>query len=141
MLKINRKIEYGLMAIKHMASQPTGQLATARDIASLYGVPYDLLSKVLQRLQSKGIIQSTQGVHGGYRLSRDLTSVNLADFIETLEGPVAVAACQGHHGMDSCGLSSTCNIIPPMAHLNNRIQQVLSGMSLSDLTGPAPVRN
>ena len=134
MLKFNRKVEYGLMAIKYLQELPDESRASARDIADSCGAPFDLLSKVLQRLHNHGIVQSIQGIRGGYRLDRDLAEINLSQFVEALEGPVALTNCMQKNGGSTCDMADTCNIIPPMTTLNSKINEVLIGMSLADVT-------
>ena len=134
MLRFNRKVEYGLMAIKYLQEVPDEGRASARDIADSCGAPFDLLSKVLQRLHNHGIVKSVQGIRGGYRLDRNLAEINLSQFVVALEGPVALTNCMLKDGASSCDMVDTCNIIPPMTTLNTRINEVLSGMSLADVT-------
>ena len=134
MLKLNRKTEYGLMAIKYLQGLEPGHPASARDIAESSGAPFDLLSKVLQRLHSLGIVQSTQGIRGGYALDRNLEEINFAQFIEAIEGPIALTSCLSEKGSASCDMAGTCNILPPMAHLNTKLNEVLSQMTLAEVT-------
>ena len=98
MLKINRKVEYGLVALKHMASRPKGQLASAREICNAYKTPFDPLAHVLRILNANGIVKSEQGAHGGYRLIQDLENINLAEFIRMVDGELAWTDCSRGEG-------------------------------------------
>ena len=77
MLKLSKKVEYGLISMMHMDSVQSGELATARELSDLYNIPAELLGKVLQLLAKNRLIVSVQGAKGGYRLARGLDLVTL----------------------------------------------------------------
>ena len=154
MIRLNRTTEYGLLALQHMSQkQALDQqgVTSAREIADLFGLPFEITAKTLQRLKDTGIILSAQGAKGGYTLKRPLVDVTLNEFLELMEGPQKVVACSSHvqgvgdsaqaagsvggPGMASCEYSSRCGISGPMASLNTKVQGFLSGIRLADLTG------
>ena len=86
MLKLTKKADYGLIALRHLAlaaHTPRGN-ASAKDIAEAYGIPLPLLSKVLQKLAKGGLLASEQGTNGGYRLARDAASISALEAIRTI---------------------------------------------------------
>jgi len=85
MFQLSKKVEYGLIALRHMAMHPMGQVFTAKELANMYDVPYELLAKVLQKLARAAIISSTQGVKGGYALVKDPKSMTVAHVIQIIE--------------------------------------------------------
>src|SRR6476620_12741582 len=93
MNKINRKVEYALMALKHMRAKTPGELTSAKEICDLYGAPFDGMSRVLQILGQNGILKSEQGAQGGYQITRDLTKVSLQEIIEAISGKIEIAKC------------------------------------------------
>ncbi len=138
MIKMNRTTEYGLIALRHM-SRKAGTVTSAREIADCYGFPFEITAKTLQRLRDTGLIQSAQGSRGGYRLSRDLSKVSLADFMSLMEGAQGVVACSSHEapvasGPCACEYHVRCEIRGVMGDLNRRVQQFLSGIRLEELT-------
>ncbi len=70
MLKLTKKADYGLIALKHLGASSRGS-ASAKEIADAYGIPLPLLSKVLQKLARAGFLRSEHGTNGGYRLARN----------------------------------------------------------------------
>ena len=70
MLRLSKKADYALMAMKHLAIRPDAASASAREIAEQYDIPIELMAKVLQRLARRGLLTSHQGTRGGYRLAR-----------------------------------------------------------------------
>jgi Rrf2 family protein len=94
MLCISKKTEYALVALGHFVE--SGRNASAREIAAARGVPQALLMNILKNLQNHGILRSTRGVKGGYRLDRDLNGLSLYELI-------AVMDCAGHTSAGDCG--------------------------------------
>src|SRR3970040_1998716 len=97
MLHLSKKVEYGLIALRHMAMKPAGQVFTAKDLAEEYDVPYDLLAKVLQKLARGRIVRSLQGVRGGYLLARKPNEMTVSTIIQIIEEErPMVAECYSH---------------------------------------------
>jgi Rrf2 family protein len=142
MLKLNRTTEYGLMALRHMSRQGA-ERASAREIADLFGLPFEITAKTLQRLKDAGLILSVQGAHGGYTLSRPLEEVTLASFLQLMEGPQFLVSCatEGKRRVaiprvrdaGGCEYHSRCEIKLMMSELNGRIFGFFSGIRLADL--------
>ena len=131
MNRLNRKIEYALMALKIMAQKRQGELTSAKDVADATGSPFDATARVMQQMVQKGILRSEHGAHGGYLLVRDLSKISLLDLSEIILGPVAVAKCL--HGEADCELVSSCNIMSPIANLNRRLAEFYQGLSVAEL--------
>ena len=74
MLRLSKKADYALMAMKHLAQSGGVSSTCAREIAEQYDIPIELMAKVLQRLVRTGLLVSTQGTGGGYTLSRPAAS-------------------------------------------------------------------
>lgn len=139
MNKINRKVEYALIGLRHMRNKAPGQLTSVKEISQAYGCPFEVTSRVMQTLAQKGILRSEQGAHGGYQITKDLTRVSLYDLIEIILGPIAVAKCmQDTSSADdsSCEIRETCNIVSPVQNLNRRLADFYRGLTLSTLLEP-----
>ena len=138
MNKINRKVEYALIALKHMRSKAPGELTTANEVCSLYGSPFDATARALQVLAQKGVLKSEHGARGGYVITRDLSRVSFFELMEMILGPVAVAKCVHHAangGEGACEIRETCNIVSPMQSLNKRLLDFYRGLSVGELLG------
>ena len=135
MNKINRKVEYALMGLKHMRAKAPGELTSAKEISQTYGCPFDVTSRVMQVLAQKGLLRSEQGAHGGYQLTKDLSRVSFFELTEMILGPVAVAKCM--HGKSdadsSCEIREKCNIVSPVQSLNRKLIDFYRGLSLAEL--------
>lgn len=131
MNRLNRKLEYALMALKVMAQKRPGELTSAKEVVEATGCPFDATARVLQLLAQKGILRSEQGAQGGYLVIRDLSRVSLLELMELILGRVTVARCL--HGDDSCGLRNSCNIISPVTNLNRRLAEFYGQLSVGEL--------
>lgn len=129
MLRLSKRVEYGLMALLHMDAARRGELTTAKEIAERYAIPGELLGKVLQTLARTGIVHSEQGVRGGYRLARELEGVTLGEVVSQLDGPVRITACCD--GSTDCMQHSTCNIRSPVLRIQEEVVAYISGLSLA----------
>src|ERR1035438_9150994 len=93
MLKLTKKADYGLIALRHLALGEAGVTASAKEMADAYGLPLPLLSKILQKLARGGMLQSVAGTNGGYRLTRDANSISAMEVIRAIDGPIVLTSC------------------------------------------------
>ena len=132
MFKINRKVEYALIALKHMSSNHTGQLATAKEICDIYRTPFDPTSRVLQLMAQQGILKAEHGAHGGYIIVKDLNKVMFSDLVDIIAGHVKIANCF-HGNYSHCELTASCNVIGPMLNLNEKMSHLFSTTTVKEL--------
>jgi Rrf2 family protein len=141
MLRLSKKADYALMAMKHLAVRADRGSSSAREIAGLYGIPIELMAKVLQRLVRGGLLLSQQGTHGGYQLARVPAQISVADVIQAIEGPVTVTACSTVEGQ--CEQFSKCNVRDPLLKVRERILTALGECTIAELASepvPFPAR-
>jgi len=129
MLKISRKIEYALMALKFIECRPKG-LVTAREICDALQTPFDTMAKVLQALNANGVVSSVKGVKGGYQLEKSLTEISYKQLVEIIEGEVLIIDCQSK---GSCDLKCSCNITNPLQQLNALLIRYMGQITIHDL--------
>lgn len=131
LLKINKKVEYALMALKYMAKKPT-ELTSAREICDEFKIPFDTISKVLQQLNNHFILKSIKGIHGGYLMDKDLAEINLLQIINIVENKLEMnSLCDSNSG--PCELSLKCNIKGPLVKLQFLVNEYLMNLSLNKL--------
>src|SRR5579863_6758327 len=131
MLKLTKKADYGLMALKYLAEHPESPALSAKDIADAYGIPAQLLAKILQRLTKTGLLRSHAGMNGGYALSRDPRQISAFEVIHAIDGPLFITSCT--KGAKGCELTPNCTIKEPLARVNDTIAGVLKSISIFDL--------
>ncbi len=129
MLKLSKKVDYALMALMHLAGHD-GSCST-REMAAVYGMPQDLLAKVLQRLAREGLVVSHQGTKGGYQLRRAADAITVVHVIEIVEGPLSLTQCWTDLG--ACDQFDTCNIKSPLQRLNDHVLLTLSRVTIASM--------
>jgi FeS assembly SUF system regulator len=139
MLRLSKKADYALIAMKHLAEKGGVPSTSAREIAEQYDIPIELMAKVLQRLVRTGLLVSTQGTRGGYALSRASADITIADVIQAIDGPFTVTACSTEK--NDCEQYSKCSIRDPLWQIKERIVEALGTVTLaamaSDQAGAA----
>jgi Rrf2 family protein len=137
-LKLTKKADYGLIALRHLASGRGA--SSSKDIAETYGIPLPLLSKILQKLAREGLLASEQGTRGGYRLARDAREITTLEVIRAIDGPIILTHCFTQHA--HCDQSPRCPVREPLRKVHEGILRLLSSITISDLTAddmPVPV--
>jgi Rrf2 family protein len=135
MLRLTKKADYGLMALKYLAEQsgasahPVAQ--SAKDIAQAYHIPPPLLAKILQTLARAGLLVSHAGTNGGYALARSASEISAFEVIRAIDGPLFITSCITIHG--TCDLAGHCTIKEPLRKVNDSIKDLLSAIHISDL--------
>lgn len=130
MLKLTKKADYGLIALRHLAS--ARRAASAKDIADTYGIPLPLLAKILQKLARQGLLVSEQGTHGGYRLARHASDITTLEVIRAIDGPILLTQCFTEHA--HCDQSPRCPVREPLRKVHEGILRLLSSITISDLS-------
>ncbi len=134
MLRLSKKVEYGIIAIRHIAThQMRGTVTTAKEIADAYDIPYELLAKVLQKLAKERLIMSYQGVHGGYTLARNADAISISSIINAIEGfSPAITQCIAETPQ-SCEIYQNCTIKNPLGKIQHNINEAFEKMMLSEI--------
>src|SRR5437867_1421982 len=135
MLRLSKKADYALIAMKHLAQKRDSASSSAREIAASYDIPTELLAKVLQRLVRTGLLTSQQGTRGGYTLSRPSSSISVADVIQAIDGPLTVTACSSENS--DCEQYGKCSVRDPLWKIRERIVATLGTVSLAEMAAEA----
>ena len=131
MLRLSKKADYALLAMRHLAAHSDRGATSARELAETYGIPPELLAKVLQRLVRRRLLESHQGIRGGYALARAASGISVADVIQAVDCPLTVTACsEVDH---SCEQYAKCNIRDPLWRIKDRIVAALAATSVAEL--------
>lgn len=131
MLRLSKKADYALLAMRHLAANADRGAVSARELAEAYNLPPELLAKVLQRLVRGRLLTSIQGIRGGYGLARPASAISVADVINAVEGPLTVTACsETNH---NCEQYAKCDIRDPLWQIKDRIVSALEATSVAGL--------
>ncbi|MEE4163841.1 MAG: SUF system Fe-S cluster assembly regulator [Woeseiaceae bacterium] len=138
MLRISKLTDYGTVVLAELAAAGN-TVSSANDVAAATGLAAPTVSKLLKLLSKAGLVVSTRGARGGYRLARQPADISAAAVIDALEGPVSITDCSADD--KSCDFESTCNVGGAWQRINVAIRRALDDVSLEDLlknTRPAP---
>src|SRR5579884_1974617 len=133
MLRLTKKADYSLIALKHFAaSQRSGSVAlSAKEVADRCGIPLPILSKLLQKLGKSGFLSSAYGTNGGYRLARNPRDISALEVIRAIDGPIVLANCFTEHAY--CGHSGRCTVKRPLKRIHEGILRLLNSVSIKDM--------
>jgi Rrf2 family protein len=136
MLKLSKKADYGLIAVRHLATLTEAGSCSAKEIAEAYDIPSELLAKILQKLVKSGLLVSKQGTNGGYALARDPAAMNAFEVIRAIDGPLFITSCMTLRG--ECDQSPKCTVREPLHKVNDSIIRALSSVTISSLGDDQP---
>jgi len=133
-VRITTWAEYGLICALHLARRPTGGPVTSRRIAESERLPADYVEQILIRLRRAEVVRSVRGAHGGYLLTRPASLISVRDVINASELATFDLHCVSHPVDDTrCAASHECSIRPVWVMLQQKIDDVLESVHLSDL--------
>ena len=136
MLKLTKKADYGLIAMRHLAQHADLGACSAKDLAEMYSIPQEALAKILQRLAKAKLLTSLYGTNGGYVLARDPRTITAYEVIRTIEGPLFITSCSD--ATADCDQSDRCTVREPLRKVSRTIEEVLSKLTIWDMTEPEP---
>ena len=131
MNKMNKKMEYALMALRFITERPHGFLTSAKEVSEQMHISFEATARVLQALSARGLLKAEYGVGGGYTLARPLATVSLHDLSEMLEGNTILTKCLTKD--EVCETQATCNITSPISNLNKKIQEFYKSVSIEEV--------
>jgi len=135
MLKLTKKADYGLIAVKHLAMAGRAGAASAKEIADAYGMPLPLLAKILQKLTKTGLLVSVPGSSGGYKLAKRPERISALEVIHAIDGPIILTTCFTAHGR--CDQSDRCTVREPLRKVHEAILDLLEKITIAEMAGDA----
>lgn len=140
-LKLNKLADYATVVLSAMAGAPA-RVSNGPLLAAETHLPAPTVAKILKRLARVGLLESTRGLHGGYRLARDPADISIADIVRAVEGPIALTDCATHGS--GCTLSRDCRSHASFRLIDSAIQRALEAVTLDQMAQPSahevPVR-
>ena len=107
-------------------------MQTSPGIAATTSIPEPTVAKVLKTLAARGLVASKRGAHGGYWLLRPLASIQVADVIAAVDGPIALIACVEGSTVE-CESQCLCPMRGRWDPVNVAIQHALLTITLADM--------
>lgn len=134
---ISTKGRYAIRILLDLATQGSGYVPL-RTVAARQGVSLKYMERILPPLKAAGLVESTQGIGGGYRLTRDPAAYTLWEILRVAEGDLAPVACL-QAGAEPCARAEACRTLPVWQGYYSLTRDYFSGLTLADLLrGPQP---
>lgn len=133
-MRLSAQADYAVVMMRAAARQCGSVRLNATLLAAETGLPLPTVQKLVSRLSAAGLIESSRGTGGGFRLSRPPAAITLADIVEAIEGPIAMTPCV-EHGRHDCAIEGACEVRPHWDAVNGAVRGALAGVTLSTLIG------
>ena len=132
MLRIGKLTDYATVVLASLAQEPERHRA-ATELAERTRLSGPTVSKVLKELQRAGMVVSSRGSHGGYRLARHPEQITAAQILDVFEGPIAITECSS--ALSHCGIEHSCRVGSAWQRVNAAIRRALEDVTLRQLAG------
>src|SRR5690606_28489591 len=124
-MKYSNATNYALHTMVHLIRLPQNSTIGVQELAEFQKLSPTYLSKILTKLTKAGLIESTPGAKGGYKIARTQTDASFFDVIKAIEGDANLFDCTIHH--EGCLIEKT------MRQAEENMKQELQEKRLSDL--------
>src|ERR1700760_5054515 len=132
MLRMGKMTDYATVVLASLAQEPSTHRA-ATELAERTRLSRPTVSKVLKGLQRAGMVISSRGAQGGYRLARAPQQITAAQILDVFEGPIAITECSG--ASSQCGIERQCRVGTSWQRINAAIRRALDDVTLQQLAG------
>lgn len=130
MLRVSKLTDYATAVMTCLASAGDG-VTSAQALAERARLELPTVSKLLKQLAQAGLVASTRGINGGYRLARAPERITIADIVTAMEGPIGMTECSAHAGL--CDHEPHCGVRVNWQRINQAIANVLANVTLADM--------
>ena len=131
-MRLTHLADYAVVIMTAAARRDAGERLSASDLADETGVPLPTTQKLMGRLAAEGLLNSSRGAAGGFSLARPAAEISLAEIVEAVEGPIAMAVCCSEGGND-CALDAHCRVKPHMNIVSDAVRGALGAVTLEQL--------
>jgi len=135
MLRVSKLTDYATVVMACLAAAGDG-IVSAQALAERAKLEVPTVSKLLKQLAQAGLVASSRGINGGYRLARAAERISIADIVTAMEGPIGMTECSAQAGL--CDHEPHCGVRVNWQRINQAIAGALSNVTLADMLHPPP---
>jgi len=132
-MRITTSVRYGLRVMLDLALHEDEVPVLRQDVAARQEISAEYIAQIIRHLSKGGLVESTMGPGGGYRLARPATQVHIGDIFRAVEGPIAAVSCVLPDNAGTCQRSSDCAARVLWSGLTKTIENFLDSITLEDL--------
>lgn len=130
-MKVSTKGRYALRLMLDLAQQPPTEYVSIKSVATRQGISEKYLEQIIKMLSKGGLVESTRGKSGGYRLTRTPESYTVGEILRVTEGSLAPVSClEEEHHCENCDDCVTYEI---WQNVLDAINEVVDSITLSYL--------
>jgi FeS assembly SUF system regulator len=127
--------DYAVVTMTAAARHCGHARVSAQQLADETGLPAPTVQKLVSKLSAAGLLKSARGARGGLKLARPAAAISVADIVEAVEGPIALAACS-EPGRHACTLEDVCCVRPHWSAVDAAVRGALAGIPLTRFAVP-----
>ena len=131
-MNITTKGRYALRIMLDIAQQHTEHYTSIKEIARRQGISVKYLEAIASTLNKAGLLESSRGKTGGYRLSRDPEDYSVGSILKETEANLSSVPCLKGQTV-SCSKADQCETLPLWQLLDGRVDEILESVTLADL--------
>jgi Rrf2 family protein len=131
MLRLSRKVDYGLAFLSELANNPKDWTALS-EVSGRRKISSKFLSQLAMALRGAGLIISKEGIGGGYKLVKKPSDINIKEVVEALEGKMALVDCFCASGNQRCSMRDNCDQKEVWSRVQNELGNTLARITLAD---------
>lgn len=129
---VTTKGRYALGILLDLATQPAEAFVSLKTVAQRQQVSMKYLEMIVSLLNKGGLVESSRGKDGGYRLRRPAAEITVAQVLRATEGSMSPVACISC-GETACEHADNCLTLPMWQRLDKLTDDYLSGVTIADL--------
>ena len=132
-MHLSTKGRYAVMAMTDLAGRQGDKAVTLADIAARQEISLSYLEQLFARLRRRGLVKSTRGPGGGYRLARSAAETRIVDIVLAVDEPLHATRCGGHPSLGCMSKGERCLTHDLWAEMGRQVQDYLASVSLADV--------
>ena len=132
-MKLSTRARYGLKALIDLGLHCETEAVSIQSIAGRQNISDSYLEQLMAKLKKAGLVESTRGAGGGYRLGRPAEEISVGDVLRVLEGSLEAAQCSGMEDESTCENNDICVTKYVWKRINDSITQAVDTMMLDQL--------
>lgn len=135
-MRLSSMADYAVVTMAAAARRCGHARISAQALAEETGLPAPTVQKLVSRLSAAGLLRAVRGARGGLTLARPAAAISLAEIVEAVEGPIAMAPCSERGARHDCALEADCMVRPHWGAVDAAVRGALAQVPLSRLAAP-----
>lgn len=132
-MKLSTRARYGLRALIDVGLYSETETVSIQSIANRQNISVSYLEQLMAKLKRAGLVESTRGACGGYRLARPVEEISVGDVLRVLEGSLEAVECSGNEENSSCKGADLCVAKYVWKRINDSITEAVDTLMLGEL--------